>query len=384
MNNLINDQVSESMSREPRRPLATLRIVVATCGLACAAAAMPQDASMATQEKLLKEQAVGALTRKDAPTLLAVMDEYRALEPSGAKIPAGLFFAEADAARGKGDPVRAERAFNDFFRVASPEGATFAEAMRTYGDFRASITESTWSILDAMAPISGSKLTPVEPTSTAAALPSPGTGVRVAPFALALHAVTLGQFAEFAGATGHAMPSQEGNIANDCRSASTESPATMPEQDPTSAPAPAATQTPAPDPLAPMVCVSWSDAIAYVNWLSSSTGLKFRLPSAAEWEHAARTNKLESKPAADVAASAQADAASSPDSQDQDAALSEREWVADCAVTSGINVAPVDATQADSGSCKQRALVATGDAGTKREARPPDYRSRNLGFRLAL
>ena len=38
----------------------------------------------------------------------------------------------------------------------------------------------------------------------------------------------------------------------------------------------------------PAVCISWDDAWAYVAWLSQLTGLEYRLPSAAEWEYAAR------------------------------------------------------------------------------------------------
>ena len=38
----------------------------------------------------------------------------------------------------------------------------------------------------------------------------------------------------------------------------------------------------------PVVCVSWNDATAYGAWLSEHTGVRYRLPSAAEWEYATR------------------------------------------------------------------------------------------------
>ena len=43
----------------------------------------------------------------------------------------------------------------------------------------------------------------------------------------------------------------------------------------------------------PVTCVSVRDALAYARWLSQETGQSYRLPSAAEWQYAARAGGVE-------------------------------------------------------------------------------------------
>jgi formylglycine-generating enzyme required for sulfatase activity len=246
------------------------------CTLFCAhflpGVAFAQGESLEARQNLLKERAVAALKSGDTLALYAAMDDFRLLEKEGAEVPPGLFFSEAAAARSMNDPVRTMRAFDDYFRVAPSEGEVFSEALRVYGELKRDIPETAWSLLEGMLPVPGGVVRTGQASQGLVLQPKAGGELVVSPFSLGVREVTRSQFMEFVTATGYRPKETDRGGAEGCDPGS---------EDWTN---PGFGQT----GDHPVVCVSWDDASAYLTWLSQWSGVRFRLPTSAEWEHAAR------------------------------------------------------------------------------------------------
>jgi formylglycine-generating enzyme required for sulfatase activity len=119
------------------------------------------------------------------------------------------------------------------------------------------------------------------------------------------------------------------------------------------------------------VDVSWDDAKTYLSWLSQKTGKKYRLPSEAEWEYAARAGTNSAFWWGRAASSGNAnceDCGGTPLRKTQptgtfrpngfglyDVAGNAAEWVEDC-WNDSYRGAPQNGSAWVTGQCRQRAL----------------------------
>ncbi|MDJ0893789.1 MAG: SUMF1/EgtB/PvdO family nonheme iron enzyme [Alphaproteobacteria bacterium] len=154
----------------------------------------------------------------------------------------------------------------------------------------------------------------------------------------------------------------------------------------------------------PVTGVSWADANAYADWLSEKTGRRYRLPSEAEWEYAARGGGTTKFPWGDSVGSGNArciDCTDQPQFQPtavgsfqsnafglSDMAGNASEWVADCYRPSYRN-APSDGSAVTGGACKERVLrggswnfLSDAARSAARDSGPVQLRSPYNGFRV--
>ena len=167
------------------------------------------------------------------------------------------------------------------------------------GAFAASVIEPVMVTIPAGQFMMGS------PTPAPAVMGSPSDGpehkVSIKTFKLSKYELTIKEFRQFVDATKY-MPSGVGEKRDGCWK--WVKPGDGPAPDMRIAPSPGRWNTPAyaPSDYHPVMCVSMEDGLAYTKWLSAKTGKKYRLPSEAEWEYAARAGGVGTFPASGNAA----------------------------------------------------------------------------------
>lgn len=161
------------------------------------------------------------------------------------------------------------------------------------------------------------------------------------------------------------------------------------------------------DDTHPVVCVSWNDASAYVQWLAQKTGRRYRLLSEAEWEYAARAGTATARYWGDDGNQSCAYANGAAPCNDgyaytapggsyrpnafglHDMLGNVGEWTQDC-WNANYTGAPADARAWTSGDCAMRAVrggawddVPAGMRSAYRVGSPTVIRLYSRGFRVA-
>jgi formylglycine-generating enzyme required for sulfatase activity len=95
--------------------------------------------------------------------------------------------------------------------------------------------------------------------------------------------------------------------------------------------------------LHPVTCASWNDAVAYAQWLSAKSGHRYRLPSASEWEYAARAGGETVRPWD----SGKSDACANANVADESAAQQYPGWAVFACNDGYVNTAPVGSFKAN-------------------------------------
>jgi formylglycine-generating enzyme required for sulfatase activity len=199
----------------------------------------------------------------------------------------------------------------------------------------------------------------------------PPRPVKPGPFAIGTFEVTFEEYDQFCDATGHPRPDDEGWGRG----------------------------------RRPVINVSWQDAKAFTDWLSSKTRQIYRLPSDAEWEYAARAGTRSRFWWGNEPGTARANCEGCGSLWDgektarvgkfranpyglHDTAGNVFEWVADCYHDSFAN-APIDGSALDKPGCGKRVIRGGAWSFPPREIRSanrwrdfPSRHSDDTGFRI--
>jgi formylglycine-generating enzyme required for sulfatase activity len=200
----------------------------------------------------------------------------------------------------------------------------------------------------------------------------PPLAMRIKPFAIGMYEITFDEYELFCRDTGRDHPGDEGWGRG----------------------------------RRPVINVSWEDATAYTRWLSRRTGQRYRLPSDAEWEYAARANSSSRYWWGEVLDQPRANCEGcgsiwdgeksslvgrfSPNSFGlHDTAGNVFEWVADC-LHEDFSTDPTDGSPVDRPDCGKRIIRGGAWSFPPKEIRSanrwrdfPTRRSDDTGFRVA-
>lgn len=147
----------------------------------------------------------------------------------------------------------------------------------------------------------------------------------------------------------------------------------------------------------PALGLSWRDAEGFANWLTRKTGRKYRLPTEAEWEYAARAGSTSAywwgdRYDASKVSTREAHAVGSGAANAfglYDVIGNAREWVADCYVNN-FTAAPTDGSAVRDGDCGRRVIRGGGWSSSAADMRIANRsridaggRAQYMGVRLA-
>ena len=197
-------------------------------------------------------QAERLMNEKDYKAALEAMEKIVALQKEhDLKLPDGFHFKYAQIAMSAGLHEAAIDSVNKYLVAAGREGKFYREALELLDQAE----QLQMLILPEMVVIPGASFQ----MGCVSGLDcdddeKPVHEVTVASFELSKYEVTFEEYDCFIAATGRISPKDQGWGRG----------------------------------RRPVINVSWEDAIAYTEWLSAQTGERYRLPSEAEWEYAAR------------------------------------------------------------------------------------------------
>lgn len=345
-----------------------------------------QDAEVpkSVRADILTLQAEQALKKNDHEGVLKAVQEIRDLRQP---VPAALLFLEAKSADAAGDPVRAVSALTAYFNAVARDDEHYREAVAlmpqleakaadarhreearraeaTGGELDKAVAATLQSLEESLVAIPAGSYRMGDINRTGSDLERPAHRVNVPAFRLMKYEISFDQYDTFARMTGRTLPEDWGWGRG----------------------------------KRPVINTSWRDATAMAKWLSEKTGKRWRLPTEAEWEYAARAgtttdypwgnkfekNRVNNGPTTDPVGSYAANAWGLHDMHGN-----AWEWMQDC-WTPHYKGAPADGSAWTAGDCSSRVVRGGSWYYDASWLRSP-YRGKvgaasrtvNIGFRLA-